>query len=460
LKKIAAICNSINEKLSYNFHFDVRAFALFRIFFGFVMLLDLCIRLSDFEVFYTESGVLPLSFLKQQISFEWHIPFYTYMDKAWFIATCFGIHLISVFLFLIGYRTKIAQLVCLAFYIGLHTRNTYLLQGGDDLIRGLLFFSLFLPLNAIWAIKRSEVKTNYTLPALLLSLQVMLVYFVSATMKGEREWFYEGSALYYAFNLDFMQWPLAKYLANYPAMLVWLTRAVSVMEFGIPIVFFVALRSQKMRLVCIGILVVFQLGIASTLFVGLFYLINLAALIPLLPSRFFDYWGIKYQAINMPLRSSLLKNTVVIGLTVYLLLWHMNYMPFAKFGLSSKLTSLAYPIGINQSWGMFSPCVFKEDGWLIYEAVTTENDTIDLKNNSLPVNYNKPANILATFKNDRWRKYSEYMVISGSDWIRPPFVEYVKRKSEKEVKSIRLLYMLELTMKPDEQFKIQKRYLN
>lgn len=461
LQKLLQILRNIHSKFQKAYQFDLRAFALFRIALGFTMLLDLCIRLADVETFYTANGVLPLSILKQYSGSFYYLPIYSLIDSLWFVSLCFGIHILCVILFAIGYKTRLVQTLCLLFYISLHMRNPYILQGGDDLLRCLLFFSLFLPLNAVWAVSKSKVKVGYTWAAMLFMFQVMLVYFVSITMKGENEWWFEGTALYYAFNLDFMQWPLAKYLLNYPAALQFLTRLVSLTEFIVPMLFFIPYKNKKMRMLGIIILVLFQLAIASTLFVGLFFLINIVALIPLLPGSFFQYLKVKDYSFPTIYKNSHRKNITVAVLAVYLFLWNMNYMPFFKFGLSSKITPYAYAIGINQNWGMFAPCVFKEDGWYIYEAVTTNGDTIDLNNHALPVNYNKPANVLATYKNDRWRKFSEFLVLNSSLWLRQPTLNYLKHTyAAQPVKSIRLLYMLEFTPRPGEKATIEKKYLD
>ncbi|MES2654339.1 MAG: hypothetical protein V4620_02060 [Bacteroidota bacterium] len=461
LQKLRQILSNLPSKYLKAFQFDLRAFALFRIALGFTMLLDICIRLADIEAFYTANGVLPVSLLKQHLSTFYYLPIYSLLDSLPFVSLCFGIHLVCIVLFTLGYKTKIVQTLCLLFYISLHMRNPYILQGGDDLLRCLLFFSLFLPLNAVWAVSKTKVRVSYTLAAMLFMFQVMLVYFVSVTMKGENEWWFDGTALYYAFNLDFMQWPLAKYLLNYPTALQFATRLTSLVEFIVPMLFFIPYKNKKMRMVGIVILVLFQLAIASTLFVGLFFLVNIVALIPLLPSSFFQYFKVKDYSFPSIYKNAYRKNITVGILAIYLFLWNMNYMPFFKFGLSSKITPYAYAIGINQNWGMFAPCVFKEDGWYIYEAVTNNGDTIDLNNNALPVNYNKPANVLATYKNDRWRKFSEFLMLNSSYWLREPTLNYLKHVYRQEsIKSIRLLYMLELTPKPGEKGIIEKKYLD
>ena len=87
----------IQQKLNNTYSFDLRSFALFRIVFGFVLMIDLCIRLSDLNVFYTEQGILPLSLLNQHLARYLFLPIYQLNDSSLFVSICFGIHLIAVF---------------------------------------------------------------------------------------------------------------------------------------------------------------------------------------------------------------------------------------------------------------------------------------------------------------------------------------------------------------------------
>lgn len=464
--KIFFNIQNLFQKLSNTYQFDLRAFALFRIVFGFVMLLDLCIRLSDFKAFYTQDGVLPYKYLIQ--FFDWHLflPIYQLNDNTWFVAICFGIHLIAVLGFTIGYKTKLFQIITLLFYISLHMRNPYVLQGGDDLLRCMLFFSLFIPLNAVYAIQTKAVKNQFNITALVLMFQVLMVYWVSALMKTSPEWHSEGTALYYAFNLDFIQWPLAKYLLQFPALLKILTHVVFYIEILVPILFFIPYRNQLFRLIGILILFIFQIGIASTLFVGLFYLFNMVALIPFLPSKVFNFFKFKKIEIVEPLWDSSFNNKMASFILLYVLVWNASYLPQFKYGIAKKLKSFGFALGINQNWGMFAPSVFKDDGWFIYEAITTKGDSLDLNNNYNKISYTKPENILSTIKNDRWRKYSEYIILADRTWLRKPLKEYIlkrhyanKTNHHLQLKKFYLVYMMELTPKPGESATISHRYL-
>jgi hypothetical protein len=340
-------------------------------------------------------------------------------------------------------------------------RNPYLLQGGDDLLRVMLLFSLFMPLNAVWAVQTKAVKYNFVIPTLVFMFQILMVYWVSALMKTSPEWHGEGTALYYAFNLDCIQWPFAKYLLQFPALLQFLTPLVFYLEMIVPLLFFIPFKNNVFRLIGMSVLILFQIGIASTLFVGLFYLINLTALIPLLPSSFFNYFKLKEYPSVWSLQADQFTNYFVVFLLVYVLFWNTNYIPQFKYGMAKRFKSFGFATGLNQNWGMFAPNVFKEDGWLIYEAITNQNDTIDLKNNRQKAHYQKPENILKTVKNDRWRKYTEYLIMPDRAWLREPFHNYIfNQNKDLELKQLNIIYMKEITPALGEKATITKVNLN
>ena len=52
---------------------------------------------------------------------------------------------------LVGYRTKIATCIVWALTVSLQNRNMLIHSGADDLLRMVLFWSLFLPLDRYWS---------------------------------------------------------------------------------------------------------------------------------------------------------------------------------------------------------------------------------------------------------------------------------------------------------------------
>jgi hypothetical protein len=83
------------------------------------------------------------------------------------------------------------------------------LQGGDDMLRLLLFWAIFLPWGERYSIQKKSSYANHyfdwaNIGYILLPVSV---FFFSALLKTSPEWRTEGTALYYALSLDQIRMP-------------------------------------------------------------------------------------------------------------------------------------------------------------------------------------------------------------------------------------------------------------
>ena len=123
------------------------------------------------EAFYTDAGVLPrgaqielFSGLPALISL--HMMNGTIAGQA----LLFGFSVAAALALLVGYRTWIATLVSWVLVVSFHNRNPMVLQGGDVLLRMMLFWGLFLPLGARasldrWLAAKNSAASDVTLAA-------------------------------------------------------------------------------------------------------------------------------------------------------------------------------------------------------------------------------------------------------------------------------------------------------
>jgi hypothetical protein len=163
-------------------------------------------------------------------------------------------------------------------------------------------------------------------------------------------------------------------------------------------------------------------------------------------------------------QSELVRNTrtaCLIFLTAFVFDWNFSNLSFINSKLSDNLRFIGYSLRLDQNWGMFAPGVFKDDGWFIYEGVTEKNERFDLLSPGRKLSYKKPDAITDMFKNDRWRKYTENLILSGNAFMRGYFTNYYRRiwneaHPEKRIKSLELVYMSEFTL-PDYKSQPPKR---
>lgn len=471
------------------FTVDLRALALMRIGIGFILLLDLFIRATDLKAHYSNEGVLPLHVLFKYNWNPWHISLHT-ISGAWQIqAILFAVAATFALFVLIGYKTRLSTIVSWVLLFSLQNRNPLILQGGDDLLRMTLFWCMFLPWGKYYSVDtflpsiKATTKTYFSAATAGFILQILSVYFFSALLKSSPEWRTEGTAIYYALSLDQIVFPIGKMIYNYPLFLKYTTLVVFYVELLVPLLIFIPWFNKQFRIAVILILTGLHIGISSTLFVGLFFMIGIVTLMGFYPSSwmdnldnriyslkqrfpqfnrsFFTTENLQETVINSNKKKVHFAEGAIILCVLYSLLWNWQSTSIYNFKLPESTTWVARLCRIDQCWGMFSPSVFKDDGWYILEGITPENKIIDLNRNGAPVNYHKPNSVVSLFKNDRWRKYSENYLFVRNNYMRPYFCDFKLKEwndfhPDNKIKNLKVVYMKEVTL-PDYKFSAPKR---
>lgn len=481
------------------FAVDLRALAFMRIWIGGIILIDLFTRASDLEAHYSNMGVLPLHVL---FEYSWHPYYFSFhtLSGLWQVqALLFVLAAVAGFMLMIGYHSRLATFMSWILMVSLHNRNTLISQGGDDLLRMLLFWGIFLPWGRFYSFDALRRKAPLPRPAPYVSvataayiLQLCLLYICTALLKNAPEWRTEGTALYYALSLDQLLLPLGKLIYPYPDLLRFLTHFTWYTEVFISLLLFIPVYTRFFRLLYIGILAGFHLGISLTLFVGLFYLINFASLAGLLPPEAMDWVDRKIlpafrrlylnlQAASLRISFSLpikiswqvqmqpsaraqlpvLRQVLVGGLLAYVLWWNLDVAVYKGRIMPQSSRWLGNLLRIDQYWGMFAPQVFKDDGWYVLAGTTLKNRQVDLNRQGKEPDTMKPASVLSLFKNDRWRKYSENYLFVHNSFMRPYYCNYLLRRWNEDhpqdpVTYLEVVYMKEVSL-PDYQVARPKR---
>jgi hypothetical protein len=493
----------IGTYLQKELSLDIRALSWMRICLGLVLIADWIIRLQSTAAHYTNNGVLPQQIL---FDYQWKDGFYSLFVLSDSIAWqyfLFSAAILFSFFFTIGYFTRLSNLVVWILLCSVHARNPFVLQAGDELFRIALFWGLFLPLGKMYsvdAIHKKNIReqqadtTVFNVQSIGLMILVFGVYFFSALQKTSPEWRSEGTAIYYALSLDQMALPLGKILLNYPGLCKVLTHFVFYTEIIAPLLFFIPYKNNTFRTIGILLLVLLHVGIASTLFVGLFFCIGISTLLALLPSPAVNWiikrtpsflkrihlaaWcsrllpsfaGIQNAVSNWKLRMTSFYTQTILQFSLLFILcvcliWNLGNL-HTGLTVTGPFRTLTYFLRIDQNWGMFSPGVFKDDGWFILEAEeNSTNRKIDLYRNGEQVSYHKPAYVLKDIPDDRWRKYGENYIMVDYVYIRPAYCRYVIRKWNREhpqipVHSLQVIYMKETTPPPREEAKVTREVL-
>jgi len=441
-QKLAALARVDSTQ---SFGIDPRSLALFRIALALVLLSDLYLRIANLGAFYTDQGVLPrvaqielFNGLPRLVSFHM-------MNGTWsIIAILFAIEVAAALALLVGYRTGLATFVSWILLVSLHNRNPMVLQGGDALMRLLLFWALFLPLNARasldrWLAPPDAAPEKYpnapylSMGTFAVLLQICFVYWFTWALKSDASWRVDGTAVGYALSIDQMNRPLGRWLLHYPdAMRVLTFVTLELERFG-PLVALVPL--WRPRLLMVLVFTGFHWTLGLTLTLGIFTWIAPTAWLLFVPTGAWDWLAAQPLARRFRPRLERLRDRVValcrrVKLRVpaprlvswrvslwrelsaafflfYIFAWNFRSLDFNRYQpyFPANYNWIGDTLRLDQVWAMFAPFPLKEDGWMMLPARLADGQKVDLLTGGKPVVWSKPVNLSRTFRDAQWQKY-------------------------------------------------------
>lgn len=286
------------------FGIDLRTLALFRTLLGLVLLWTLLRGFSDLEAFWTDWGVMPRAWIIETDSAN-RVSFYFLNGSTWFVAALLAAQCVLALMYLLGWRTRLANVLSLVLWGSLMNRNPITLIGGDLLMACLLFWSCFLPVGARFSVDaalatnpppRDPRHLSWASAGLL--IQVMSVYFFSAILKNGVEWFPEYTAVYYTMSLDRYATPLGQWLLNFPALLEALTAFVFWLEAIGPLLMFLPWLNRPLRFVLMLLFMGMHAGFILCLEIGHFPYVSIASLSAFLGGWFWDWRTARNEAAH------------------------------------------------------------------------------------------------------------------------------------------------------------------
>lgn len=494
------------ERFKLVFGLDTRSLAVTRILLGLMVLLDVRMRLSDYDVFLTEGGALPREALMKYLQRREHISLYMASGADWWAYVCLAIEAAAALAFLVGYRTRIANIVVWIMVIGSHARGSILLQSGDVVLRLLLFWCMFLPMGARVSVDSVMKRIVHSPPRQVLSVatvaiqfQMAAIYVFTVLLKTGKAW-RNGEAVYYALHVDhFAKQPFAGFLLEHEWMWRGLTHATFWWEMVGPWLLLVPFFFGFTRTAVVGGFIAMHLGFWAGLEIGLFPWICIAGWIVMFPGGLWEFlgWGVPpgdskdvLTGWSWASRARTRAGTgfryalsQAPGLFFLLLVfnWNMSTIDGKNWSVHRKVRWIGHTLRLDQKWNMFAPFPLKDDGWFVIPGKLVNGEYVDLwqggdvkwatdeekatwtkakstddpdKENAYNLSREKPALVSAMYENQRWRKYMRNLWQKRYKNLRVYYGKHLCRswnaehRGTEKLRSFQMVYMKEATPKP------------
>jgi hypothetical protein len=270
---------------------DPRSLGLGRIVLALLLLFDLLRRVPGLALWYSNTGLLPNHMMLWRPPTQWM--FSLFFLASWADEAAIGFALCGMIYLglLLGWRTRLFQVLAVIALWSLHSRVTFVENGGDWMLGELTLWTAFLPLgrrfsvDAVRAARRSggaEVTAPDNTPVvslavLALLLQLAVSYLFNALHKGGPTW-RSGSAVHMVLHQDRMVTALGVWMR--PHMTPLLSRVLTwgslVMEAMLPALIFFPVQQVTARRAAILIMIALHVGLQAFINVGVFSLVMIA----------------------------------------------------------------------------------------------------------------------------------------------------------------------------------------
>jgi Vitamin K-dependent gamma-carboxylase len=422
---------------------DLRSLAAFRIAIALVVIVDALIRWSDVGFFYHDAGAYPRSMLFEREGSARSWSLHLVSDAWWWVSGLFAAQMLVGLAMLAGWRTRWATVLTWALLISVQSRNAQILQGGDVLMRCLLFWGMFLPLGEVWSMdarrRAAELmpRQAHRLPSAALLIQLACLYLFTGILKWDPAWHRDGNAVWFALALDQFATPVGRWLRQFPELCQIITRGTLAFELLVVVGLFMPWKHQWFRMATMVAAIGFHAGLALCMELGPFPYVAIAGWLVCIPTAWWDRLGARFslaatQEVERGVRDRL-RDAALAVLLVYVVMWNLRTTAFDRWTWLMPVSAnavLEYP-KLDQYWAMFAPSPLRDDGWWVAAARLSDGRDIDLLT-GLPVNETRPADLRDQHAHERWRKYQINLYDDANKAWRPWFIAALVRRWDEQ----------------------------
>ena len=291
------------------FAVDSRALGLYRILLGVLCLADILRRWDFIDVFYTGNSIIQVS---TSLSSYKTFSLLNTFTLSWEVHMFFILGIIFSIMLILGYKTKLSQIMCAVILISIHNRAIMLENAGDFFMNCLLVWSVFLPLGVSFSLDslknslnkykeysiedlnnrkygKNEPQILYLFAFFCILYQLATIYFFTGLDKTGYDWM-NGTAVYKMFQLDTFLTPVGYFLRDYITLPVtkFFTYSTLGIEYCAPLLLLFPVFSKYLRMSFILIYTIFHSTIRLAIKVGLFSYILMITYVLLIDKSVFD----------------------------------------------------------------------------------------------------------------------------------------------------------------------------
>lgn len=136
--------------------------------------------------------------------------------------------------------------------------------------------------------------------------------------------------------------------------------------------------------------------------------------------------------------------------------WNIEgYVEDRDWYIGSPFDEIMFTLQLNQGWAMFAPHPQRSDGYWVMDGNLKNGKKWDALNDK-EVNFDRPADMYATYKSEDWRKFQDNLQGSRDDKYLLAFGRYLCRTwnnshpESEALNTFKLFFMQEFTKSPQE----------
>lgn len=226
---------------------DERIYAVMRIGFAAVALLNLIFLWPDRHVFFSDAGMFDGDVMWEQAK-PMYFSIFAFARNGPAVTCCMLATALALVLLLLGVATRYAAFWVLVWHISYLARAVPALAGWDMVLRSFSFLILVSPIGKCWTLpallRRGEKAPPALVPAyglVLMRLQVLVIYWQTVLARvalPDPNYWSNGEFMSYFLLSHHARWP-GIWVLEYGSLLVLMTYAAQIAEVAIPVLLWV-----------------------------------------------------------------------------------------------------------------------------------------------------------------------------------------------------------------------------